>query len=183
MFQRNSSSGFGGNAITVKIKFGRRRPYLLTDWNHIRADTTRPLGEQHGQVSKKSDQWSRRRYDNKKKFTDRRTPDSLSIELTKSDKSYKSYRAKILFADRMTEPQNDGIKDMLKTVYPAKTSFCGGYKECVGDHKFLKTRAGVYKTLCPHSLPLTVNSHHILLVKRLLFLCFIIFSPEIFKGP
>ena len=29
------------------------------------------------------------------------------------------------------------------------------------------------KHYAPHSLPLTVNSHHVLLVKRLLFLCFI----------
>ena len=59
--------------ITVKIKVGRRRPYLLTDWNHFRVCTTRPLGEQLGQVSKKSDQWLRRRCDNEKKFTDRQT--------------------------------------------------------------------------------------------------------------
>ena len=57
----NSSSGFGGDVITVKMKDGCRRPYLLTD-------TTRPpLGEQ---VSNKSDQWSWRRYDNEQKFTD-----------------------------------------------------------------------------------------------------------------
>ena len=54
----------------VKIKDGRRRPYLSTDRNHIRVDTTRPLGEQVGHVSKKCDQWSRRRCDNEKKFTD-----------------------------------------------------------------------------------------------------------------
>ena len=29
------------------------------------------------------------------------------------------------------------------------------------------TRAGVYKGLCPNSLPLTVNSHHVLFVKSL----------------
>ena len=28
----------------------------------------------------------------------------------------------------MTESRNDGITDRLKTVYPPKTSFCGGYK-------------------------------------------------------
>ena len=27
----------------------------------------------------------------------------------------------------MTESRNDGITDRLKTVYPPKTSFCGGY--------------------------------------------------------
>ena len=31
----------------------------------------------------------------------------------------------------MTEPQNHSIFDMLKTVYPSKTLFCGGYKEKV----------------------------------------------------
>ena len=36
------------------------------------------------------------------------------------------------------------------------------------------------KHYAPNSLPLTVNSHHVLFVKRLLFLCFIIFSQEIF---
>ena len=39
------------------------------------------------------------------------------------------------------------------------------------------------KHYIPNSLPLTVNSHHVLFVKRLPFLCFIIFSPEIFQGP
>ena len=38
--------------ITVKIKDGCRRPYLSTDQNHIRADTTRLLGEHLRQVSK-----------------------------------------------------------------------------------------------------------------------------------
>ena len=55
-FLRNSYSGFRGDAITVKIAW----PYLSTDRNHIRADTTRPLGEHLRQVSKKNDQWSRR---------------------------------------------------------------------------------------------------------------------------
>ena len=42
-----------------------------------------------------------------------------------------------------------------------------------------QTRAGVYKTLCLlNSLPLTVtvNSHHVLFVKRLLFLFYYFFS-------
>ena len=29
----------------------------------------------------------------------------------------------------MTESRNDGMTDRLKTVYPPKTSFCGGYNE------------------------------------------------------
>ena len=29
----------------------------------------------------------------------------------------------------LTEFQNDRITDMLKTVYPPKTPFCGGYKD------------------------------------------------------
>ena len=29
----------------------------------------------------------------------------------------------------MTESRNDGITDRLKTVYPPKTSFCGGYNK------------------------------------------------------
>ena len=40
-------------------------PYLLMDQNHLRAETTRPLVEHLRQVSKKSDQWSWRRCDNK----------------------------------------------------------------------------------------------------------------------
>ena len=56
--------------ITVKIKDGRRQPYLSTDRNHIRADSTRLLEKQLGQVSKKYDQCPRRRCDNEKKFTD-----------------------------------------------------------------------------------------------------------------
>ena len=31
----------------------------------------------------------------------------------------------------LTESQNFRILDMLKTVYPTKTVFCGGYKNCV----------------------------------------------------
>ena len=27
----------------------------------------------------------------------------------------------------MTESRNDGMTDRLKTVYPPKTTFCGGY--------------------------------------------------------
>ena len=53
-----------GDAIPVKIKDGCRRPYLLTDRNHFWACITIPLGEHLGRVSKKSDQWSRRRCDN-----------------------------------------------------------------------------------------------------------------------
>ena len=63
-FRHNSSSGFRGDAITVKIKDGCCRPYLSTDRSHFRACTIRPLGEQFGQVSKKSDQWSWRSCDN-----------------------------------------------------------------------------------------------------------------------
>ena len=66
MSQQNSSSGFGGDAIKVKIKDGCRRPHLWTDRNHFRADTTRLLGKYLRQVSTKSDQWSRRRCDNEK---------------------------------------------------------------------------------------------------------------------
>ena len=36
----------------MQIKDGQRRPYLSTDRNHIRADTTRLLGGQLGQVPK-----------------------------------------------------------------------------------------------------------------------------------
>ena len=56
--------------ITVKIKDGQQRPYLSTDQNHIQVCTTGPLGEQLRQVLKKSDQWSRKRCDNKKKRMD-----------------------------------------------------------------------------------------------------------------
>ena len=53
-FTFNYSSGFGGDAITVKIKDGCRRPYLSTDRSHFRADITRPLGEHFRQVSKQN---------------------------------------------------------------------------------------------------------------------------------
>ena len=67
-FRRNSSSGFGVDAITDKNKDGQRRPHLLMDWYHIRVDTTRPLGEQLRQVSKKSNQWSQRKCHNEKVY-------------------------------------------------------------------------------------------------------------------
>ena len=68
-FRLNSSSSFG-DAITVKLKDGCRRPYLSTDQKkHFLVDTTKPLGEHLRQVSKKSDQWSRRQC-NEKQFAD-----------------------------------------------------------------------------------------------------------------
>ena len=33
----------------------------------------------------------------------------------------------------MTESRNHGIMDRLKTVYPPKTTFCGGYNEVIGE--------------------------------------------------
>ena len=48
----------------VKIKDGCRWPHLSTVRNQFKACTTRPLGEHLRQVSKKSNQWSRRRCDN-----------------------------------------------------------------------------------------------------------------------
>ena len=59
------------DVLTVKIKAGWRRPYLSTDRNHIQVDTTRLLAEQLGQISKKSDQWSRRRCGKEKKVNGR----------------------------------------------------------------------------------------------------------------
>ena len=39
----------------------------------------------------------------------------------------------------MTESRNYGITDRLKTVYPPKTSFCGGYNNlCAAGTKLLK---------------------------------------------
>ena len=68
-FRLNSSSSFG-DAITVKLKDGCRRPYLSTDQKkHFLVDTTKPLGEHLRQVSKKSDQWSRGQC-NEKQFAD-----------------------------------------------------------------------------------------------------------------
>ena len=49
-FRQNSSSGYGGDAITVKIIDGCEGPYLLTDRNNFRSCKTRPLGEHLGQV-------------------------------------------------------------------------------------------------------------------------------------
>ena len=40
----------------------------------------------------------------------------------------------------------------------------------------VKLELAFIKHYAPNSLPLTVNRHHVLFVKRLLFLCFIIFS-------
>ena len=51
-FHKNSMSSFEGDAISVKIKGGCRWPYLSTDRNHLRADTTRPLVEHLRQVLK-----------------------------------------------------------------------------------------------------------------------------------
>ena len=76
-FDFNIASGFGDDAITVKIKDGCRWPYLLMDRNHFQADTTRPLEEYLRLVSKKSDRWSPRRCDNEKKCTDGWTPDEI----------------------------------------------------------------------------------------------------------
>ena len=69
-FRQNSSIGFGGDAIKVKIKDGCRRPYLSTDWNQFREDTTRQLVKHLRQVYKKKkktnpNRWSRRKCDNK----------------------------------------------------------------------------------------------------------------------
>ena len=77
-FRQNSSNGFGGDAITVKIKVGCWWPYLSADQNLSRACTTRPLREQLGQVSKKSDQRSGR-CNNEKKFMDGRTNGCLTV--------------------------------------------------------------------------------------------------------
>ena len=63
-FRLNFSSGFGGDAITMKIKDDCRRLYLSTDQNHFQVDTTRPLLKPLRQVLNKFDQWSRRRFDN-----------------------------------------------------------------------------------------------------------------------
>ena len=49
-FRQHSSSGFGGDAITVKINDRWWRTYLSTDQNHVRADTTRSLAEYLRQV-------------------------------------------------------------------------------------------------------------------------------------
>ena len=59
-------TGNGGYAITGKIQNDQRRPNLSTEQNQIGGCTTRPPGKHPRQVSKKSDQWSRRRCDNEK---------------------------------------------------------------------------------------------------------------------
>ena len=43
-FRQNSSGGFGGDAMTVKIKDGCRWPYLSKDQNHFRAAKQKHLG-------------------------------------------------------------------------------------------------------------------------------------------
>ena len=73
VFHKIPPVGFNGDVIKMKTKDGCRRPHPSTDRNHFRADTTRLLGDHLRQVSKKYDQWSRRRCDNEKKFTDVRT--------------------------------------------------------------------------------------------------------------
>ena len=77
----------------MKIKDGCQWPYLSTDRNQFRPNTTRPLGEHLGQVLKTSDQGSWRRGDNEKKFTevwtDGWTPDGPLL-----DKLYLSVKLK-----------------------------------------------------------------------------------------
>ena len=41
------------------------------------------------------------------------------------------YRTKAIDVTEQ-KPYVDGITDMLKTVYPTKTTFCGGYNKCCG---------------------------------------------------
>ena len=81
--RQTSFSGFVGDTMTVKVKDACRWPYLSTDRNHLRADTTRPLGEHFRQVSKKI--VPRRRCDNEKKFTDGRTKKSLRTDVWTPD--------------------------------------------------------------------------------------------------
>ena len=83
-FHSNPSSSFWRDAITRKLKDGRRRPCLSTDRNSVSYFTTRHWVKHSDQVSKTSDQWSWRRCDNKKclqtdSWTDRRTPESSQI--------------------------------------------------------------------------------------------------------
>ena len=40
----------------------------------------------------------------------------------------------------MTESRNDGMTDRLKTVYPPKTSFCGGYNKGIYKGKTAPSR-------------------------------------------
>ena len=67
-FRQNSFSTFREDAIMVKIKDGCQRPHLSTDRNHFRAHATRSPGEDLRQVSKKNDQWFRRRCDNEERL-------------------------------------------------------------------------------------------------------------------
>ena len=52
-FQRNSSTGYRGDAIMEKIQDGQWWPYLLTDLNHVWACKIRSLGAHPRQVFKK----------------------------------------------------------------------------------------------------------------------------------
>ena len=72
-FKIISPSGFGGDAIKVKIKDGCRRPHLSADRNHFRADTTRLLGEQLRQVLKTPTSGLGGNAITRKRFTDERT--------------------------------------------------------------------------------------------------------------
>ena len=73
-FRPNSSSGFGGDAITTAIysvTWNKFPAAIFASshicqwaWNHFQVCTTRPLWEHLGQSYKTSDQWSWRRCDN-----------------------------------------------------------------------------------------------------------------------
>ena len=74
----------------MKLKVGQWRPYLSMDRNQIRVCTTRPLGEQLGQVSKISDQWFRKRCD-EKKFMDGRRTVSVWVKLYRIGRAENAY--------------------------------------------------------------------------------------------
>ena len=44
------SCSFGGDAITMKINVGCRRPYLLTDRNHFQAESTREIPQDNFKI-------------------------------------------------------------------------------------------------------------------------------------
>ena len=105
-FEKNSSHGFGGDAITVKMKDGCRRPYLSTDRNHFRPETTRR--EHLGQVSRQINQLSRRRCDDEKKLIDGRT-DGWTLDGPLRNKLYLLVELKMQVMSTLTFDTNNTL--------------------------------------------------------------------------
>ena len=58
------------------------------------------------------------------------TPTTSKVKGLRLDEMTKAIKViNTLNVDRISESWNDGMTDMLKTVYHSKTTFCGGYNK------------------------------------------------------